>query len=44
MYLDDNGVAATGAQIINGQELYFDNNGKQIKKDKVINDDGRTNY
>ncbi|MFT9030502.1 MAG: glycoside hydrolase family 70 protein, partial [Leuconostoc pseudomesenteroides] len=44
MYLDDNGVAATGTQIINGQELYFDNNGKQIKNDKVINDDGRTNY
>ncbi|WP_233610649.1 MULTISPECIES: glycoside hydrolase family 70 protein [unclassified Leuconostoc] len=44
MYLDVNGIAAIGAQKINGLEFYFDNNGKQVKKDKVINDDGTINY
>ncbi len=44
MYLDVNGVAAIGARKINGLEFYFDNNGKQVKNDKVINDDGTINY
>lgn len=44
IYLDVNGVAAIGAQKINGLEFYFDNNGKQVKNDKVINDDGTINY
>jgi dextransucrase len=44
VYLDNNGVAVTGKQEINGQKLYFRSNGIQVKGDIVKNSDGSINY
>ena len=39
-HFDANGVAATGAQVINGQHLYFNEDGSQVKGSVVKNADG----
>ena len=39
-HFDANGVAATGAQVINGQKLYFNEDGSQVKGGVVKNADG----
>ena len=39
-HFDENGVAATGAQVINGQKLYFNEDGSQVKGGVVKNADG----
>ena len=39
-HFDANGVAATGAQVINGQHLYFNEDGSQVKGGVVKNADG----
>ena len=39
-HFDVNGVAATGAQVINGQHLYFNEDGSQVKGSVVKNADG----
>ncbi|MFT8324196.1 hypothetical protein [Oenococcus sicerae] len=43
-YFDANGVAVTGAQTINGQHLYFDDQGRQIKGRSIVDDSGTTHY
>ena len=39
-YADSHGRNVTGAQVINGQHLYFDANGRQVKGGFVTNTDG----
>ncbi|MCF0240544.1 MAG: glucan-binding protein, partial [Streptococcus gallolyticus] len=34
-YFDENGIAVTGAQVIDGQNLYFNADGSQVKGDVV---------
>ena len=43
-YADANGQVVTGEQVINGQRLYFDQTGKQVKGQKVTNTDGTISY
>ena len=42
-YYDGNGRRVTGRQNINGQELFFDNNGVQVKG-HTVNDNGAIRY
>ncbi|WP_367301226.1 glycoside hydrolase family 70 protein [Leuconostoc carnosum] len=44
MYLDENGNAVTGEQNINGQHLYFKDDGQQVKGDVFEDDLGRMRY
>ena len=44
IYLNNDGVAVTGKQKINNQNLYFDTTGIQIKGNTVKNSDGTINY
>ena len=43
-YADSHGRNVTGAQIINGQHLYFDANGRQVKGGFVMNTDGSRSF
>ena len=43
-YADSHGRNVTGAQIINGQHLYFDANGRQVKGGFVTNTDGSRSF
>ena len=43
-YADSHGHNVTGAQFINGQELYFESTGKQVKGDFVTNTDGTRSF
>ncbi|KRL01751.1 glycosyl hydrolase [Liquorilactobacillus capillatus DSM 19910] len=44
VYLDATGTAVTGKQTINGQELYFDQNGYQLKGQALRDQDGQLHY
>ncbi|KRM95107.1 dextransucrase [Liquorilactobacillus aquaticus DSM 21051] len=44
IYLGADGIATTGAQVINGQKLYFDKDGYQIKGQAVRDQDGNLRY
>ncbi|KRN05686.1 dextransucrase [Liquorilactobacillus sucicola DSM 21376 = JCM 15457] len=44
IYLDTTGSAVTGAQTINGQQLYFDVNGIQVKGQSVKDQAGNLRY
>lgn len=43
-YADSHGHNVTGAQFINGQDLYFESTGKQVKGDFVTNTDGTRSF
>lgn len=43
-YADSHGHNVTGAQFINGQDLYFESTGKQVKGDFVTNPDGTRSF
>lgn len=43
-YADSHGRNVTGAQVINGQHLYFDANGRQVKGGFVTNTDGSRSF
>lgn len=43
-YADSYGRNVTGAQVINGQHLYFDANGRQVKGGFVTNTDGSRSF
>lgn len=43
-YFDENGIAVTGAQVINGQHLYFADNGIQVKGEIVTDANGNRYY
>lgn len=43
-YADSHGRNVTGAQVINGQHLYFDTNGRQVKGGFVTNTDGSRSF
>ena len=43
-YADSHGHNVSGAQFINGQDLYFESTGKQVKGDFVINTDGTRSF
>lgn len=43
-YADSHGHNVTGAQEINGQDLYFESTGKQVKGDFVTNTDGTRSF
>ena len=43
-YADSHGRNVTGAQVINGQDLYFESTGKQVKGDFVTNTDGTRSF
>lgn len=43
-YADSRGRNVTGAQVINGQHLYFDANGRQVKGGFVTNTDGSRSF
>ncbi|WP_455445327.1 glycoside hydrolase family 70 protein [Streptococcus salivarius] len=43
-YADDKGNVVTGAQVINGQKLFFATDGKQVKGDFATNANGRRSY
>ena len=43
-YAGANGKTVTGAQVINGQHLYFDQTGKQVKGATAANPDGSISY
>ncbi|WP_315460061.1 glycoside hydrolase family 70 protein [uncultured Streptococcus sp.] len=43
-YFDENGLAVTGAQVINGQHLYFADNGVQVKGEIVTDANGNRYY
>ena len=43
-YADSYGRNVTGAQVINGQHLYFDANGRQVKGGFVTNTDGSLSF
>lgn len=43
-YADSHGHNVTGAQVINGQDLYFESTGKQVKGDFVTNPDGTRSF
>ena len=43
-YADSHGYNVTGAQFINGQDLYFESTGKQVKGDFVTNTDGTRSF
>lgn len=43
-YADSHGRNVTGAQVINGQHLYFDANGRQVKGGFVMNTDGSRSF
>ena len=43
-YADSHGHNVTGAQFINGQDLYFEVTGKQVKGDFVTNTDGTRSF
>lgn len=43
-YADSHGHNVTGAQFINGQDLYFEATGKQVKGDFVTNTDGTRSF
>ncbi len=43
-YFGANGVAVTGEQNVNGQQLYFDANGHQVKGAAVTQADGSQKY
>lgn len=42
-YFGSDGTAVTGSQTINGQKLYFANDGKQVKGD-FVNENGKIRY
>ncbi|MGT2750258.1 glycoside hydrolase family 70 protein [Streptococcus orisasini] len=42
-YFGSDGTAATGSQTVNGQKLYFANDGKQVKG-SFVNDNGKIRY
>ena len=43
-YADDRGNVVTGAQVINGQKLFFDTDGKQVKGAFATNANGSRSY
>ena len=43
-YADDKGNVVTGAQVINGQKLFFGTDGKQVKGDFATNANGSRSY
>ena len=43
-YADDKGNVVTGAQVINGQKLFFGNDGKQVKGGFATNANGTRSY
>ena len=43
-YFGADGYAVTGEQVINGQHLYFDQTGKQVKGATAANPDGSISY
>ena len=43
-YADDKGNVVTGAQVINGQKLFFATDGKQVKGDFATNANGSRSY
>ncbi|QAS69512.1 hydrolase [Oenococcus sicerae] len=43
-YFAADGIALTGDQTINGQHLYFDDQGRQIKGRSIVDDSGTTHY
>ena len=43
-YADDKGNVVTGAQLINGQKLFFGTDGKQVKGDFATNANGSRSY
>ncbi len=43
-YFDENGIAVTGVQVINGQHLYFADNGIQVKGEIVTDANGNRYY
>ncbi|MGT2786914.1 hypothetical protein [Streptococcus loxodontisalivarius] len=43
-YLDENGIAVTGSQVINGLNLFFSQDGIQAKAESAIAEDGNTYY
>ncbi|SYW03030.1 Glucosyltransferase (fragment) [Oenococcus oeni] len=43
-YFGANGIAVTGSQLINGQHLYFDVDGRQIKGKSISDEKGLVHY
>lgn len=44
VYLDNNGDAVTGEQIIRGKKMYFMSDGIQVKGKSVLGSDGKYHY
>ncbi|WP_337958318.1 glycoside hydrolase family 70 protein [Leuconostoc mesenteroides] len=44
LYLNDSGVAVTGPQNINGQNLYFNEDGIQVKGEAITDNSGNIHY